>query len=162
MPWYCLFCKAGQEQNVMRMLEGRGAKPLAPLAVRVRTGAKAREKTRQRLLPGYVFFEQEPEPDWTGLIRYSSVLKILHYQDETPELRGSDLDFEGLIDVSEVVKVGTQIAFVSGPLVGMEGQVLKVNKGRGLVQISISGEGGLFHAIWCSIEYVQKKDTNES
>ena len=44
----------------------------------------------------------------------------------------------------------------------MEGQVLKVNKGRGLVQISISGEGGLFHAIWCSIEYVQKKDTNES
>ena len=169
MAWYCLFCKGGQEQNVMRMLKERGAKPLAPLAVRVRTGAKAREKTRQRLLPGYVFFEQEPEPDWTGLIRYSSVLKILHYQDETPELRGSDLDFvrwlkahEGLIDVSEVVKVGTRIAFVSGPLVGMEGQVLKVNKGRGLVQISVGGEGGLFHTIWCSIEYVQKKDTNES
>ncbi len=168
MAWYCLFCKAGQERNVMRMLEERGGKPLAPLAVHVRSGAKGRETTRQRLLPGYVFFEQEAEPDWQGIVRYSSVLKILHYQDETPELRGADLDFvrwlevhEGLIDVSEVVKVGTKIAFVSGPLVGMEGQVLKVNKGRRLVQIAVGGDGNLFHAIWCSIEYVQERDENE-
>ena len=148
----------------MQMLEERGAQPLAPLAVHVRTGAKAGERTRQRLLPGYVFFEQEDEPDWTELIRYSSVLKILHYQDETPELRGPDLDFvrwlkahEGLIDVSEVVKVGTKIAFVSGPLVGMEGQVLKVNKGRRLVQVAVGDEGHLFHTIWCAIEYVQER-----
>ena len=111
-----------------------------------------------------MFFEQEDEPDWQGIIRYSSVLKILHYQDETPELRGTDLDFvrwlkahEGLIDVSEVVKVGTKIAFVSGPLVGMEGQVLKVNKGRRQVQIAVGGDSNLFHTIWCSIEYVQEK-----
>ena len=169
MPWYCLFCKGGQEHNVMRMLEERGAKPLAPLAVRVRPGQKGSEQTRQRLLPGYVFFEQAEEPDWQGIIRYSSVLKILHYQDETPELRGSDLDFvrwlkahEGLIDVSEVVKVGTKIAFVSGPLVGMEGQVMKVNKGRGLVQISVGAEGGLFCAIWCSIEYIQERGEKDS
>lgn len=168
MPWYCLFCKGGQEQNVMRMLEERGARPLAPLAVHVRSGAKGQQKTRQRLLPGYVFFEQEEVPDWMGIIRYSSVLKILHYQDETPELRGSDLEFvrwlrvhEGLIDVSEVVKVGTKIAFVSGPLVGMEGQVLKVNKGRRLVQVAIGDGGGLFHAIWCSIEYVQEKSPED-
>ena len=148
----------------MRMLEERGAMPLAPLAVHVRAGAKKQERTRQRLLPGYVFFEQAEEPDWTGIIRYSSVLKILHYQDETPELRGADLEFvrwlkahEGIIDVSEVVKVGTKIAFVSGPLVGMEGQVLKVNKGRRLVQVNIGDGSGLFHAIWCSIEYIQEQ-----
>ena len=165
MAWYCLFCKGGQEQNVMRMLEERGARPLAPLAVRVRTGAKAREKTRQRLLPGYVFFEQADAPDWPGIIRYSAVLRVLHYQDETPELRGKDLEFvrwlranEGLIDVSEVVKVGTKIAFVSGPLVGMEGQVLKVNKGRRQVQVAVGGEGNLFRAMWCSIEYIQDKN----
>ena len=165
MPWYCLFCKGGQEQNVMRMLEERGGRPLAPLAVHVRPGAKGKEKVRQRLLPGYVFFEREEAPDWMDIIRHSAVLKILHYQDETPELRGSDLDFvrwlkvhEGLIDVSEVVKVGSKIAFVSGPLVGMEGQVLKVNKGRRQVQVAVGGEGNLFHAIWCSIEYIQERD----
>ncbi len=168
MPWYCLFCKAGQEQNVIRTLQERGAKPLAPLAEHFRPGEKGLEKARRRLLPGYVFFQQEATPDWDGIIRCSSVLKILHYQDETPELRGTDLDFvrwlemqEGLIDVSEVVKVGTRIAFVSGPLMGMEGQVLKVNKGRRQVQVAVGGEGNLFHTIWCAVEYVQERSQEE-
>ena len=168
MAWYCLFCKGGQEQNVIRMLEERGAQPLAPLAEHVHVRGKKEERVRRRLLPGYVFFEQEDAPDWAGIIRYSAVLKILHYEDETPELRGADLDFvrwlklhEGLIDVSQVVKVGTKIAFVGGPLVGMGGQVLKVNKGRRQVQIAVGGEGGLFHSIWCSIEYVQERNEEE-
>ena len=168
MPWYCLFCKAGQEQNVIRMLEERGARPLAPLAVHVRPGQRGMERVRRRLLPGYVFFEQAQEPDWPGIVRHSAVLRILHYQDETPELRGTDLNFvrwlevhEGIVDVSEVVKVGTKIAFVSGPLMGMEGQVLKVNKGRRLVQIGVGDEGHLFHAIWCAIEYVQERTESE-
>ena len=116
-----------------------------------------------------MFFEQEEAPDGQRIARHSAVLKVLHYQDEAPELRGEDLAFvrwleahEGLIDVSEVVKVGTKIAFVSGPLVGMEGQVLKVNKGRRLVQISVGDGEGLFHAIWCSIEYVQERDDSKS
>jgi hypothetical protein len=44
----------------------------------------------------------------------------------------------------------------------MEGQVLKVNKGRRLVQISVGDGEGLFHAIWCSIEYVQERDDSKS
>ena len=51
--------------------------------------------------------------------------------------------------------MGTKIAFVSGPLMGMEAQVLKVNKSRRQVQISVGGEGNMFHAIWCAIEYIQ-------
>ena len=168
MAWYCLFCKAGQEQNVIRMLEERGAKPLAPLTVQLRPGEAGLEKTRRRLLPGYVFFRQEGVPDWPGIVRFSAVIKVLHYQDETPELRGADLSFvrwlelhEGLIDVSGAVKTGTKIAFVSGPLMGMEGQVLKVNKARRQVQIALGGEGDLFHTVWCAIEYVQEKGENE-
>ena len=168
MAWYCLFCKAGQEQTVIRMLKERGARPLAPFAVHMRPGESGMERVRRRLLPGYVFFEQEDVPDWQGIIGCAAVLKILHYLDETPELRDRDLEFvhwlrvnEGLIDVSEVVKAGSKIRFVSGPLVGMEGQVLKVNKGRRLVQINLGGEGNLFRTIWCSIEYVQQEREEE-
>lgn len=168
MAWYCLFCKAGQEQNVIRMLEEQKARTLAPLAVHMRPKGKVMERIRQRLLPGYVFFEQEEAPDWQRIARHSAVLKVLHYQDEAPELRGEDLAFvrwleahEGLIDVSEVMKTGTKIAFVSGPLLGMEGQVLKVNKGRRMVQIAVGGEGDLFRAIWCSIEYIQEKGESD-
>lgn len=149
----------------MRMLEERGAKPLAPLAVHL----CPRGRERRRLLPGYVFFEQADAPDWPGIVRFSAVLKVLHYRDEDPALRGEDLAFvqwlkmhEGLIDVSQVVKVGTKIAFVSGPLLGMEGQVLKVNRSRRQVQIAVGDEGNLFHTIWCSIEYVQDNGAPDS
>ena len=169
MESYCLFCKSGQEGRIIELLNRSGYSAFSPLSVRNKPEVGGLRRTKARLLPGYVFFEQEDEPDWAGISRYSAVLKVLHYQDETPELRGEDLSFvrwlklqEGLIDVSEVVKVGTKIAFVSGPLLGMEGQVLKVNKGRRQVQIVVGGEGNLFHTLWSAVEYVQeRKDKTE-
>lgn len=147
----------------MQMLRQRGALPLSPLVVRPRPGQKGLERAQARLLPGYVFFEQEGPVDWPGLLRFSAVLRVLHYQDEDPVLRGADLAFvewlqryEGLIDVSEVMKVGTKIAFVSGPLVGMEAKVLQVNKSRKAVQIAVGDQDSLLQAVWCSIEYVQE------
>ena len=63
--------------------------------------------------------------------------------------------YEGLVDVSQVVKVGTKIAFVGGPLVGMEAKVLKVNRSRKTVEIALGDRDALFHNIWCSIEYIE-------
>lgn len=159
---YCLFCKGGEESRVMEMLRRQGAVPLSPLVVKSQPGGKELKRAQARLLPGYVFFDQPGTPGWEEILRFSSVLKALQYEDGERALRNEDLSFvqwlkkyEGLIDVSQVVKVGTKIAFVSGPLMGMEGRVLKVNKSRRQVQISVGGEGNLFHAIWCAIEYVQ-------
>ena len=59
------------------------------------------------------------------------------------------------------MKVGTKIAFVSGPLLGMEGRVLKVNKGRRQVQVAVGGEENMFHTIWCAVEYVQERPDTE-
>ena len=162
MHSYCLFCKGGEESRVMEMLRRRGAVPLSPWVVKTRQGKKELQRAQARLLPGYVFFDYAGTPRWEDILRFSSVLKVLQYEDGERALRHEDLSFvtwlkkyEGLIDVSQVVKVGTKITFVGGPLMGMEGKVLKVNKSRRQVQISVGGEGNLFHAIWCAIEYVQ-------
>ena len=162
MNSYCLFCKSGQEGLVIDLLKRRGLTAFSPLAVRNKPGEQGLRRTKARLLPGYVFFESENEPDWDAIRRFSGLLKILHYEDGTRALRNEDLAFvrwleryEGLVDVSEVVKVGTKIAFVSGPLVGMEAQVLKVNKSRKQVQIALGGEDAIFRNIWCSIEYIE-------
>ena len=160
---YCLFCKAGEEGRVMEMLRQRGAVPLSPLVVKPQQGRKELKRAQARLLPGYVFFDYPGVPDWADILRFSSVLKVLQYEDGVRALRHEDLDFvrwlkryDGLIDVSQVVKVGTRIAFVSGPLIGMEGKVLQVNKSRRQVQVSVGQEGALFHTIWCAIEYVEE------
>lgn len=145
----------------MELLERSGAAAFSPLAVRSRPEAGGLRRTKARLLPGYVFFDAE-DPDWERIRRWSGVLKTLRYEDGSAALRGEDLAFvqwlkryEGLVDVSQVVKVGTKIAFVGGPLVGMEAKVMKVNKGRKLVQIALGDGEAMFRNIWCSIEYIE-------
>jgi hypothetical protein len=61
----------------------------------------------------------------------------------------------GVIGVAEVVEGGTKIAFVSGPLVGMEAKVVKVNKSRRQVEIAIGDGDVLFRNVWCSIDYIE-------
>ena len=162
METYCLFCKSGQENDVITLLTRKGLTAFSPLTVRNRPGAAGLNRTKARLLPGYVFFDAEDEPDWETIRRYSAVLKVLRYEDGTCALRNEDLAFvewlkkyDGMVDVSGAVKVGTKLAFVSGPLVGMEAQVLKVNKSRRQVQIALGDGEALFHNIWCSIEYIE-------
>lgn len=162
MESYCLFCKSGQEGLIIELLKRSGYSAFSPLAVRSKPEAGGLRQTKARLLPGYVFFDADDVPDWETVRRYSGVLKVLRYEDGNCALRGEDLAFvkwlrryEGLIDVSQVIKVGTKIAFVGGPLVGMEAKVLKVNKSRKTVQIALGGEDAMFRNIWCSIEYVE-------
>lgn len=162
MESYCLFCKSGQEGLVIDLLSHGGYNAFSPFAVRNKPDAKGLRKTKARLLPGYVFFDAENEPDWETIRRCSGVLKVLRYEDGNCALRDDDLVFinwlkryEGMIDVSQVVKVGTKIAFVGGPLVGMEAKVLKVNKSRRTVQIALGDGDAMFRNIWCSIEYIE-------
>ena len=162
MESYCLFCKSGEEGLVIDLLNLRGLAAFSPLAVRSKPSERGLVRTKARLLPGYVFFDAEEEPDWETIRRFSGVLKVLHYEDGTRALRHEDLAFvnwlkryEGMVDVSQVVKVGTRIAFVNGPLVGMEAQVLKVNKSRRQVQIALGSDESFFRNIWCSIEYIE-------
>lgn len=161
MESYCLFCKSGQEGLVIDLLKHGGYAAFSPFAVRNRPDAGGLRRTKARLLPGYVFFEAENEPEWDTIRRYSGVLKILRYEDGSRALHGDDLAFvkwlkryEGVIDVSQVVRVGTKIAFAGGPLVGMEAKVLKVNKSRKAVQIALGDGDAIFRNIWCSIEYI--------
>lgn len=146
----------------MEFLKLFEAEPLAPLAVRYQPGTHGTKRTKARLLPGYVFFDYDGTPDWDTIVRHTAVLKVLRYEDGARALRGDDLKFvnwlkryEGMIDVSEVIKVGTKIAFVSGPLLGMEANVIKVNKSRKQVQIALGGDDAIFRNIWCSIEYIE-------
>lgn len=162
MESYCLFCKSGQEGLVITLLTHGGYAAFSPLAVRNKPDAGGLKRTKARLLPGYVFFDADEEPDWETIRRCSGVLKILRYEDGSCALHGDDLEFvkwlkqyEGMIDVSQVVKIGTKIAFVGGPLVGMEAKVLQVNKSRKLVQIALGDDDAMFRNIWCTIEYIE-------
>lgn len=57
--------------------------------------------------------------------------------------------------MSKVIQVGTKLQFVDGPLKDMDGRIVKVNKNRKQVQVSIGEEENLMRTVWCSIEYIE-------
>ncbi len=169
MKTYCLFCISGQEKKVMEKLNALGCAPLAPLVMRWKPEAGGLNKTARRLLPGYVFFDTEQEPNWQDIRSCDAVLRVLQYDDGEREMRGADAEFvawlkkyDGTIEVTHVIQVGTKLEFVDGPLKELEGKVLKVNKSRKQVQIALGDEKSIMRTIWCSIEYIEENaDTDK-
>ncbi len=163
MKSYCLFCISGKEGDVGRLLSHLGYEFICPTVVQWTGGNANPVRSMRRLMPGYVFFETDAEPDWVRILRDSSVIKLLKYDDETYALRGADAEFvewlkkyDGCIRISEAVQVGRKIKFVSGPLKDFNGEIVKINKGRRQVQIALGGGEHLVGALWCSMEFVQE------
>lgn len=159
---YCLFCKPGQEQTAIADLKKKGYSTLAPLVVRWKKGEGGVRKSTCRLLPGYVFFDAQCTPDWSYILGSLGVIRVLKYDDGEYALRGDDLEFiewlkkyDGTIEISRVIQVGSRIEFIDGPLKEMEGKVIKVNKSRKQVQISLGSSDSLMRTVWCSIDYIK-------
>lgn len=165
---YCLFCQSGSEGKVISHLERQGLTAMAPLA---RNWAREREgvTTRlQRLLPGYVFFEAANEPQWHEIAAIPAVLRILRYGDGQYALRGRDSDFaewvrqlNGLVEISLVIKEGSKLRFVSGPLQNIPGKIIRINTKRKVVAVRFSGENDFFQTVWCSYDYLKQHVDSE-
>lgn len=159
---YCLFCTAGQEGRVADRLERDGYAAFAPQIRRWKPGKGGIKKSVCRLLPGYVFFEAEAEPNWADIRSLPPVIRPLQYEDGARALRGSDLAFTAwlkrcgeVIEMTRVVQAGTRIEFVEGPLKELAGRIVQVNKSRRQVQVAIGESGSLMRTVWCSIEYIE-------
>ena len=160
---------------MIQRLEGMGYSTLAPF-VRHWKGRQGgvTVQDRQRLLPGYVFFERDApalpfatdsgtdfEPDWNGIRRISGMIKILEYDNGQRALRDSDMVFVSwlkslgsAVEMSLAIKVGSKVTFVSGPLQAMQGQIVAVNSKRKTAAVRFGGEDSLFKTVWCSFDYV--------
>jgi len=163
---YCLHCLSARQEAIIRILERMGYTPFAPLEIKrdYRTDPPAIRK--RYLIPGYVFFnaDQGVLPDWSGISRVDGVIRPLEYDDHSKAFRGEDLAFvywlkgrSGIVDISKVIRVGTKIRVVEGPLKYYEGRIKRVNKSRKSVAIEI-GNAGLLNVVWFPVEYVESAE----
>lgn len=162
---YCVFCIAGQEGKVIEALNNHGYFAFSPTVMKWKPGKNGIRKAATRLLPGYVFFDSQKEPTWREISANSSVIRVLQYNDGVRALRDKDTEFitwlkqyDGVIDISQAIQVGSKIQFIGGPLKGMDGRITKVNKNRKQVQVALGEENSLIRTIWCGIEYVQPEE----
>lgn len=156
MDWYCVMVKSGGEKAFKKDFEealtrSRAANKSLPDAKAVFFMKKMRDSKRrefeQALFPGYVFLSagSVDAPLLQAVKKCRGFYRFLNANDDIQKLQGKDFDY-----LSNLMKFGetqgiSQAAFdenqriviKSGPLLGFEGQIVKVNRKRGRATVQI-------------------------
>ena len=133
----CIFCKTGREMVLLKELSGNVHSAeflVAQKKCRRRVGGMMNEET-VIMFPGYIFFRTYEAFDLKVLTKWLDVLKILSTGDRGWRLMGDDYMFaewlfsqRGTIGFSDAKIVDGKLQILKGPLMGHEGQIIKINR----------------------------------
>jgi len=158
--WVVLFARTGSEEKLVQTLKERlNAEDYLPFVPTKEMPYRSRGivyKIRKPLFPGYVFVQTEIEPNLIeeklakALENVKDIYSILHYGDDKKDvvLREEErLHWEHLFDADFCVVgsvgfiEGDAIWITSGALVGLEGQIKKINrhKRQAIVEMEMLG-----------------------
>ena len=164
--WYVLFVNSNQEEKVKRILEkevGDEYKFIVPTReLRERKNGKW-HSVKKKLFPGYVLINGVMKIDiYCKLKRIPGIIKLLSSEDEVLTVDESELrvlkiliDNDNNIGITSLYKENDGVKIIAGPLMGLEGQIVKVDfrKGRAKVSLSFMNEG---RVVELGIEVVDK------
>ena len=133
----CIFCKTGYEQALVSELskDMRDTEFLiAKKKIRRRINGEMTVDT-DIMFPGYVFFRTITEIDQRLFESNSLVLKLLTYNDKEWKLIGDDYALVrwlfsqgGMIGFSKAIIKENRLVFLTGPLMGLEDRIIKINR----------------------------------
>lgn len=166
-PLGCVFCKSGQEEATVRLLNSTPGmlRAFVPRKVEHRSEKGVKSTVKKVLFPGYVFFQAEESWVPTLTMYYADYILRLLQTDGSWQLKGGDeelarwlLAHDGLLDLSKAYQVGTRVVIQSGPLKELEGIITKVDKHNrnGMVTVDFFGRKT---NVWLAFELV--KDIKE-
>ena len=103
-------------------------------------------RERRPLYPGYVFMvTRDPEALDKALIKVPGRHRLLKADDIILTVSEEEKEFlkrlggsENLVDISTGYKEGDRIKILSGPMVGLEGDIVHVDRHKRLVTINVS------------------------
>ena len=134
---YCLFTLQGLEITICEELNSNYdyciATPLIKMSHRSRNGVKY--NAQDILLGGYIFLYVRKNYDINNIKSVRNYFKILSRENDNGKLYGEDLVYanwvleaEGLISVSEAIKLNGKVKIINGPLKNLEGKIVKYSK----------------------------------
>jgi transcriptional antiterminator NusG len=157
---FCLFCETSKESNVETFLKRLGLDVISALVERniFKNGKWIKES--RSIIPGYVFFENNHEPNWNEIRENKHIYYPLEYLDKSKNLRENDLQFvkwlkkhNGTVNISKAIEIGNKIKILEGPLKELEGKIVKIKKRQKCACVEIDGEG-IKNQIWLSYEII--------
>lgn len=150
--WYVLHVKTGDETDVLKVIKRDWPfiNALLPQRTLKERSHGVWKTVTRTIFPGYVFVETFMDAQmYYRLTDIPSVIKILgneHGPVPVPEMEmqivfrlGGNGD---PLNISEIFVEGSNVHVVSGPLQGLEGQIIKIDarRFRAKVNISLMGE----------------------
>jgi transcriptional antiterminator NusG len=165
--WYVLFVNTNQEEKVKGILEkeiGDKYKFIIPTReLKERKNGKW-HYVRRKLFPGYIFIKTSMNIDMYYKLKNSpGIIRLLRSEDEILTVSEEELNILSMflsnndinIGISELYRDKDIIRIISGPLLGLEGQIVKFNfrKGRAKVSINFMNE---VRVVELGIELVEK------
>jgi len=158
---YCIFCETSYEGKVEAFLKRLGYNIISALVERKTIKNRKFIKEYRSIIPGYVFLENNAEPDWDEICRYKHIYYPLQYLNNQKYLKDNDLHFvkwlkgnNGEIKISKAMTIGNKIKFLDGALMKLEDKIVKINKEQKCAGIKIEGDG-IKNIIWLSYELVE-------
>ncbi|WP_138205987.1 antiterminator LoaP [Haloimpatiens lingqiaonensis] len=148
--WYVLFVNTNQEEKVKEILQrtmGEEYKFIVPTReLRERKDGQWRN-VKRRLFPGYVLIKGIMNVDvYYKLKKTPGIIKLLRSEDEVLTVDERELrvlkilidNEDNNIGISKLYKQNDNIRITAGPLVGLEGQILKVDSRKGRAKVNLS------------------------
>lgn len=152
--WYVLFTNTNQEEKVKRILEKEmkdECQAIIPTReLRERKNGKW-YKVKRKLFPGYVLIKTIMNTEiYYKFKSIDGIIKLLGNDKEILTVSEKELKIlkilidndDNNIGISRLYKENDNIKIIEGPLMGLEGQIVKIDyrKGRAKVNISFMNE----------------------
>lgn len=151
MKWYVVQVMTGKEEDIKECILSKGIKALVPCKeMRERKNGKWHNLIRV-IFPGYVFIMAN---EIDARVYYSiraipGIIKFLRDENGPIPIKEDEANYilklaqnGDPLGISELYTEGNKIVVTSGPLIGLEGKIIKIDarRFRAKVDISIMGE----------------------
>lgn len=139
--WYVVQTTSGKEENIKLQCEtylpdGLVKKYVIPLYEEQRRFHGEWHVLQKKLFPGYVFFiSDDAEELFLQLKKVPAMTKMLGTGDEIVALTPQEIEFilrfcgeDDIAEISEGIIKDDQVHILSGPLMGLEGAIRKIDR----------------------------------
>jgi transcriptional antiterminator NusG len=164
MNWYVAHVLTGKEVEISRKINQLGIKAITPKRI-MREKANGKWKAISRLLfPSYIFFLTEMNVDrYYKLKNIPGIIRLLG--DNFPQpIHDTEVNLllrltrdDDPLGISDVFVEGTKVIVNSGPLVGLEGNIVKIDlrRFRAKVNINLMGKPRI---VELAVNVIKKSD----
>ncbi len=168
MNWYCLFVYSGKEEYIVKCLRLHFDESIMTLLIPKRKLKERKSgKTHhvlKKMFPGYILIRTQMSSEINHTINsIPNVISMLNTGDVYTKIPDEELKYilhllggGDIVDFSKVCLVNSKVVVKSGPLLGLEDLIQKVDRRKSRVKILLPFMG-LRQEIDVGIEVVESK-----